>query len=60
MRYFVRLPKTLGDDPMEIRECVEVLKTKIAVVENELKNIRKMEWIIITAVIGQLVLQINI
>ena len=45
---------------MEIRDAVEELKTKIAVVENELKNIRKMEWIIITAVIGQLVLQINI
>ena len=45
---------------MEVRDSIEELKTRIAVVENELKNIRKMEWIIITAVIGQLVIQINI
>lgn len=44
---------------MDIQEITAELQTKIAVVENELKNIRKMEWIIITAVIGQLVLQIN-
>ena len=43
---------------MKIEDIVLELQTKMAVVETELKNIRKMEWIIITAVIGQLVLSV--
>ena len=43
---------------MKMEDIVLELQTKMAVVETELKNIRKMEWIIITAVIGQLVLSV--
>ena len=43
---------------MYVSEVVEDLKIRLAVLENEIKSIRKMEWIVLTAVIGQMVVQV--